>query len=94
MENIRFIKRYLDAEVNDGHICGIKLVQDLSHPKVQPIELNVVHHGVGDAAARKLDILKHPLPLRALPMIPVGRDVNHTSNLELWPGPVGDGSLA
>ena len=94
MENIRFIKRYLDAEVNDGHICSIKLVQDLSHPEVQPVKLNVVHHGVGDAAARELDILKHPLPLCALPMIPVGRDVNHTSNLELWPGPVGDGSLA
>ena len=85
---------YLDAEVNDGHIRGVEFVQDLAHPEVESVELDVVDHRVRDAAARELDILEHPLPLRALPMTPVHRDVDHTSNLELWSGPVSDGGFA
>ena len=86
--------KHLDTEVNDGHIRCIKLVEDLAHPEVQSVELDVVNHRVRDAAARKLDILEHPLPLRALPMTPVHRDVDHTSNLELRSGPVSDGGFA
>ena len=73
----------LYAEVNDGHVGIVEAVEHVRLAKVELLELYVVHVGVGDPAAGKLDLVKDLFPLlEVLGLV----EVNHTGHVQ--PGKV------
>ena len=82
---------YLNTKINNGHVCIVKFVQNISLTKIQFFKLNMVDRGVRDATTGQFDIL---IRIFSFWMVLAFMQVYHTCHVQLRSGPVSDCSFA
>ena len=82
---------YLNTEINNGHVCIVKFVQNICFTKIQLFKLNMVDHRVRDATTGQFYII---ICLFSFRIVLAFMQVYHTCHVQLWSGPVGNRGFA